>query len=177
MIIPDSVTRIGSNAFYACRSLQSITIPDSVTSIGWSAFENCTNLQSLTVGDNIRDIIKRDTFEDCENIKEIHYTGKEPILSYFKLNENLCHWVLENPSNFHPDDIMYCFEKIARNISYSGMIALENHGFITKENAQKLLELLRASGNVECTGEMIRYLNENHILDGYMDQFTLDLDL
>ena len=72
---------------------------------------------------------------------------------------------------------MYCFEKMICDITYSQIVALENRGFITKENAQKLVELLRENGNVECTGEMIRYLNENHILDGYMDQFTLDLDL
>ena len=44
--IPDSVTEIGSYAFYGCTSLTSITIPDSVTVIGDGAFENC---ESLTI--------------------------------------------------------------------------------------------------------------------------------
>lgn len=34
LIIPDSVTNIGSNTFAGCTGLKSVTIPDSVTSIG-----------------------------------------------------------------------------------------------------------------------------------------------
>ncbi len=40
-IIPNSVTRIGSYAFWGCSGLTSITIPNSVTSIGYSAFSDC----------------------------------------------------------------------------------------------------------------------------------------
>ena len=36
-----SVTSIGSNAFYECTGLTSITIPNSVTSIGDDAFYDC----------------------------------------------------------------------------------------------------------------------------------------
>ena len=36
-----TVTVIGSNAFYNCYNLKSITIPKTVTSIGSSAFSGC----------------------------------------------------------------------------------------------------------------------------------------
>lgn len=41
------VTAIGSNAFYYCTSLTSITIPNSVTSIENSAFKDCTKLNDI----------------------------------------------------------------------------------------------------------------------------------
>ena len=38
LVIPNSVTSIGSYAFYGCSGLTSVTIPNSVTSIGKYAF-------------------------------------------------------------------------------------------------------------------------------------------
>ena len=55
LVIPDSVTSIGSYTFYDCDSLTSVTIPDSVTSIGSEAFQYCDklvevrNLSDLTI--------------------------------------------------------------------------------------------------------------------------------
>ena len=48
LVIPDSVTEIGSSTFYDCRSLTSLVIPDSVTSIGLYAFYNCPSSCSIT---------------------------------------------------------------------------------------------------------------------------------
>ena len=45
--IPDSVTKIGNNAFYFCDSLTSVNIPDSVTKIGNKAFYFCESLTSV----------------------------------------------------------------------------------------------------------------------------------
>ena len=47
LIIPNSVTEIGSDAFIFCSGLTSVTIPNSVTSIGNSAFSGCSNLTSV----------------------------------------------------------------------------------------------------------------------------------
>ena len=53
LVIPDDVTRIGSNTFSPCRYLTSLTIGDNVTSIGIGAFRNCTNLTSVTIGEHV----------------------------------------------------------------------------------------------------------------------------
>jgi len=42
--MPNSVTSIGTEVFYNCRGLTSITIPNSVTSIGSYAFGYCSKL-------------------------------------------------------------------------------------------------------------------------------------
>ena len=41
VVIGESVTSIGTFAFYCCTSIASVTIPNSVTSIGNYAFDNC----------------------------------------------------------------------------------------------------------------------------------------
>ena len=53
------VTSIGSNAFYDCKGLTSVTIPNSVTSIGAAAFGNCSGLTSVTIGSGVTSIGNR----------------------------------------------------------------------------------------------------------------------
>ena len=45
--IPNSVTSIGSSAFWDCSSLKSITIPKNVTTIGDNALKGCSSLTSV----------------------------------------------------------------------------------------------------------------------------------
>lgn len=45
--IPDNVTTIIDNAFFACNTLATVTIPASVTNIGGKAFFRCNNLTDI----------------------------------------------------------------------------------------------------------------------------------
>ena len=69
--IPDGVTSIGGDAFYKCGGLTSINIPDSVTSIGSSAFSECRSLTSVTIGNSVK-WIKNSAFYNCSRLTSIN---------------------------------------------------------------------------------------------------------
>ena len=56
VVIPDSVTSIGDDAFWGCTGLTRVTIPDSVTSIGDYAFSGCNGLTSITIPNSVTSI-------------------------------------------------------------------------------------------------------------------------
>ena len=61
------MTEIGSEAFYYCSGLTSITLPESVVEIGDHAFSSCDNLESIKVNKNNK---VYDSRENCNAIIE-----------------------------------------------------------------------------------------------------------
>jgi len=70
IIIPDSVTYIGDNAFRQCLNLTSIIIPNSVTEIGDGAFSYCSALTSVTLPSGLKHF-SRDLFYECKLLTDI----------------------------------------------------------------------------------------------------------
>lgn len=74
--IPNSVTSIGSCAFYCCDSLTSIWIPDSVTSIGSTAFYCCDALTCIIIPNSVTSIGNA-AFQGCSSLMDVYYNGTQ----------------------------------------------------------------------------------------------------
>ena len=68
--IPNSVTTIGTKAFYKCTGLTSVTIPNSVTTIGNDAFCGCTGLTSVTIPNSVTSI-GAGAFQGCSSLTSV----------------------------------------------------------------------------------------------------------
>ncbi len=70
LVIPNSVTSIGSSAFSGCSGLTSVTIPNSVTSIGYRAFYGCSGLTSVTIPNSVTSI-GDGAFQYCRGLTSV----------------------------------------------------------------------------------------------------------
>ena len=70
IVIPNSVTSIGTNAFSFCSGLKTVTIPNSVTNIGSSAFEDCTELTEIAIPNAVT-TIEGYAFTRCTGLKTV----------------------------------------------------------------------------------------------------------
>ena len=70
--IRDGTRFIGTDAFYNCTDLTSITIPERVTSIGEYAFYQCTGLTSVTIETATPPELKGEAFRKCTSLKAIY---------------------------------------------------------------------------------------------------------
>lgn len=73
IVIPNTVTAIGPEAFKGNKKITSVTIPGSVSQIGYSAFEGCPNLEKILFSnpkDGAQLTIRVSAFIDCPKLTE-----------------------------------------------------------------------------------------------------------
>jgi len=69
-IVPESIEKIGQNAFRGCESLENILLPGELKEIGWDAFSHCASLKKISIPDSIT-IIDWNCFEQCEKLETV----------------------------------------------------------------------------------------------------------
>ena len=70
VVIPNSVTSIDAGAFRECWTLTSVVIPNSVTSIGNSVFYGCSSLTSVEIPNSVTSI-GHSAFENCTSLTSV----------------------------------------------------------------------------------------------------------
>ena len=85
VIIPDSVTNIGTYAFCDCSHLTGVTIPCSVKSIGYGAFSNCSRLVNMTIPDSVTSI-GISAFSGCSGLASVEIGNGVTNIGHFAFN-------------------------------------------------------------------------------------------
>lgn len=70
VVIPNSVTEIGHDAFLNCGTVVSVVIPDSVTTIIEDAFFHCASLHTLGIPASVTEIGNH-AFDDCPKLTSV----------------------------------------------------------------------------------------------------------
>ena len=99
VIIGDSVTSIGNNAFIRCRSLTSVTIPNSITTIGNSAFVGCNSLTSVTIPNSVT-TIDNSAFNKSSSLTSVTIGNNVTTIGYkafFNTNNTKVIWLTNTP--------------------------------------------------------------------------------
>ena len=77
----EPVTAIGSEAFYNCDALESVTIPDSVTVIEEHAFDDCSKLKDVAIPDSVTSI-GDSAFRECESLTNVKIPDSVASIGY-----------------------------------------------------------------------------------------------
>ena len=72
LVIPDSVTLIGSNAFLRCTGINKLILGRSVSEIGRSAFSGCTGLSGMLTIPNKVNHVGASSFSGCNELDSLH---------------------------------------------------------------------------------------------------------
>lgn len=77
IVFNSDLTSISSRMFYSNTKLESVVIPDSVTEVGTQSFSGCSNLKSATLGKGVK-YIDENAFYDCNALAEIYCKATTP---------------------------------------------------------------------------------------------------
>ena len=143
LVIPNSVTKISSFAFYGCEGLTSITIPNSVTEISEYAFYGCEGLTMFIIGEGVASI--KNVFNNTPNLKKIiSFSPTPPSCTNF-YRDNYSNAILYVPKNsfakYFTDDVWGHFTNIKKIETLATSIKLNKTLVKLKDGAYSTLKV------------------------------------
>ena len=149
LIIQDSVTSIGSGAFYYCTDLTDVTIGNGVTSMGNYAFYGCTGLTDVTIGNGVTSI-GESAFSSCNSIEKVHISD---VAAW-------CRVVFEdnysNPlgyaNNLYVNDVLVTDLTIPNGVTSIGAYAFSGCTGLTSVTIPNSVTSIGGSAFYGCTG-------------------------
>ena len=112
IVVANSVTSIGENAFVYCNSLISVTIGESILTIGYSAFYSCTNLDII----NFNAINSTTVYtsgsplsSDCKTLNIGNQVQNIPQMAFFGCNNLITVTIGESVSSIGENAFGWCF--------------------------------------------------------------------
>ena len=99
VIIPDSVTSIGTFAFHGCSRLASVTLSNTLTIIGELAFADCSSLVSVSLPNTLT-IIGYSAFAGCSKLTTITIPNSVTFIGSFAFADCTALTSLTMPDRF-----------------------------------------------------------------------------
>jgi len=70
VIIPDTVTELGSSVFKECKNLETVELSKNISVMGGECFKDCKSLTAIILPDTLTEI-RGETFMGCSSLKEV----------------------------------------------------------------------------------------------------------
>lgn len=142
--IPDSVTLIGSSAFFSCSKLKSVVIGKSVETISEDAFRDCKSLEKIVIPDSVK-IIKESAFFWCENLTSVDFGNSLETIereAFYYCSSLTSVVIPDSVKDIYGDAFLYCesltdftIGKSVLRFDYSQIIGSQTLHTITLKNA------------------------------------------
>ena len=139
VVIPESetingesyrVTYIGSEAFYGCMNLTSVTLPNSIVNIGYHSFANCPLLEYIDIPSGMQQI-NSNAFSFCYGLDYIFIRDTEPFFlwddAFADIND---HVQIVVPCN--------CIEAFEASEEWQGILLYDDCGHVGVGEAETI---------------------------------------
>lgn len=162
--IPGNVISIGDLAFEGCSGLISVTIPNSVTSIGFGVFQGCSGLISVRIPDSVT-IIPDGAFRDCSSLVSVTIPRSVNSIGEYAFSgcHNLTSFTIPNSVTNIGPLVFYGCNRLASVTIGSGVKNIERQAF------SKCPEL----ADVYCYAENVPSTRTDAYQDSYIEYATL----